>query len=282
MKKLIIFIFVTTLIYCNDKALIASFNTLHLGWNGKDYYEQAEVISNFDIVALQEVMKEKGLEELVSNLENITNEPWEYHMSPESYGNNSYREHYAFIYKKEKVNFIRSLGTYPETNNEFIREPYGAMFRINNFDFIMVSQHSIFGKRKSDRRSEASQLVNVYNYFQDMDPNEQDVFLVGDYNLPASDKGFSDLLNHYDEIYYAINPDFPTTIGKTSLTSSYDNIFYSYIYTDEYTGAYGIFNFTESEKYINKYHDDRFRILRKTLSDHLPVYIEVNTAVDDD
>lgn len=281
--KIIIFILVITNIFASEGGLIASFNTLHLGWKGKSYYKQAEVLKDFDIVALQEVMKQDGLKRLVKELERVSGEEWLYHMSKEGLGrSNRYREHYAFIYKKEKVQFIKSLGTYKELNDEFIREPYGAMFKINNFDFVLVNNHSIFGDRKADRQGEALELLNVYEYFQNLAGDEKDIILLGDFNLPAYDDSFADLFKSSYEIFYAIDPTNLTTVGKSSLSSSYDNIFYSYLYTKEYTGRNGVLDFTSFDKYIEKYGDDRFLVLRKELSDHLPVYIEVDTSYDDD
>jgi hypothetical protein len=48
-----------------QQAKIATFNTLHLGWgDNKNYARLAEIISNFDVVGLEEVMNEKGLVEV--------------------------------------------------------------------------------------------------------------------------------------------------------------------------------------------------------------------------
>ncbi len=281
--KFLIYILIISSIFANDNALIASFNTLHLGWEGKNYYKQAEVLKNFDIIALQEVMKKDGLKRLKVELERITGEMWEYHISKEGLGRSSrYKEYYAFIYKKERVTFIKSLGTYKEVEDEFIREPYGAMFKINNFDFVLVNNHSIYGDRKADRQAEALELIKVYEYFQQLSEDEKDIIILGDFNLPAYDDSFADLFSSPYEIFYAIDPVNLTTVGKRSLSNSYDNIFYSFLYTKEYTGRNGVLDFTSFNKYVEKYGDDRFLILRKELSDHLPVFIEVDTRYDDD
>lgn len=280
MKKIIIFLLLTFCVF-SKTIVLAGFNALHLGWDGKNYYETAKFLSLFDIVALQEVMKKDGIINLIKELERVSHEKWAYHLSPYPVGNNEkYKEYYAFIYKKEKINFIKSIGFYPDENNLFIREPYGAMFKSNMFDFILVNNHLVFGDEKLDRQKEAMELYKVYDYFQNFDLKEQDVLILGDFNLPAYDSSFKKLFKHTDKIYYAIDPKFKTTLGKNSLANSYDNIFYSFLHTKEYTGNNGTYDYTENfrENYGNK----RFGILRKTISDHIPVFIELETGYDDD
>lgn len=280
MKKILIFILLTFSFY-SETMVLASFNSLHLGWDGKNYYETAKFLSLFDIVSLQEVMKKEGIIKLTKTLEEISNEKWAYHLSPYPVGNSEkYGEYYAFIYKKDKVVFVKSLGYYKETKNEFIREPYGAMFKADKFDFILVNNHLLFGEKKEDRQNEARELYKVYDYFQNIDLIENDVILLGDFNLPAYDSSFKNLFKHKDEIYYAIDPKYKTTIGKDSLANAYDNFFYSFKYTKEYTGNNGTYDFTED--YKNSYGSGRFAKLRKEISDHIPVFMEFETNKDDD
>ncbi len=280
MSKYILFFTIIFNIF-SETLILASFNTLHLGWDGKNYHDTAELLSLFDIIALQEVMKKEGLTNLVKELESVSDEKWSYHLSPYAAGNGEkYNEYYAFIFKDKKVKFVKSIGFYPEKNNEFIREPYGAMFKSNKFDFILVNNHLLFGDEKSDRQKEAKELSKVYSYFQNSDTKENDVFLLGDFNLPAYDESFKDLFKHKDKIFYSIDPSYKTTIGKSSLANSYDNIFYSFNYSKEYTGRNGVYNYTDD--YLKKYGSSRFSILRKEISDHLPVYIELENSKDDD
>ena len=41
-------------------------------------------------------------------------------------------------------------------------------------------------------------------------------------------------------------------------------------------------NWSELDDYLKKYGSNRFSILRKEISDHLPVYIELENSKDDD
>ncbi len=254
-------------------ALVASFNTLHLGWKGKDYRKTAEVIAYFDLIGLQEVMKEDGLKKLEKELEKLTKTDWEYHISDKKVGNSRYKEYYGYIWQSDSVTFLKSHGFYDEQGeNPFTREPYAADFKIGEFDFTFAIAHFIYGKRKSDRRAEGKFADDAYTYFQMINGEENDVIFAGDFNLPAHDKSFSELFSHSDEIFYAVDPKNKTTIGKSGLASSYDNMFFSYKYTKEYTGRYGVHDFT----------DNNHSIVRKNISDHLPIYMEFYIDADDD
>ena len=41
-----------------------------------------------------------------------------------------------------------------DTNDEFIREPFYASFKIGQFDFTLIAIHVIFGDSIGDRREE--------------------------------------------------------------------------------------------------------------------------------
>ena len=81
MSKYILFFTIIFNIF-SETLILASFNTLHLGWDGKNYHDTAEILSLFDIIALQEVMKKEGLTNLVKELESVSDEKWSYHLSP--------------------------------------------------------------------------------------------------------------------------------------------------------------------------------------------------------
>ena len=276
MKKFIIifFIFLSSFIYSAEegKTYIASFNALRLGEAKKNYTELSKILTLFDIVGLVEVSNREGVETLVDELEKYTHEKWDYHISFYPVGTKKYKEYYAYIWRKNRVQFLGSRGFYKDKGDKFIREPYGADFKIENFDFTFVIIHSIYGKNKSVRVAEAMNLDKVYDYFQDMDKKENDIIIGGDFNLSVRSEGFSPLLNHKDKIINCISPNMKTTIGTKGYANQYDNIFISEIYTKEYTGRSGGVD-TANGKY---------KQTRQTISDHIPVFIEINILEDDD
>lgn len=255
-----------------DEAYIASFNILRLGAVKKDIVQTAKILKGFDIVGLVEVINRNGVEELVDELNKQSDEKWDYHISPFGVGSSKYKEYFAYVYKKDKVKFIKSEGFYKNGKSSLLREPYGATFQIGNFDFTFVLVHTIYGNNESQRKAENYKMVDVYNYFQDRDEKENDIFIAGDFNLYALDESFRPLYKHADKITYAIDPAIKTTIGAKGRANSYDNFFFSQKYSQEFTGSSGALDFS----------GDNPKLMREIVSDHIPVFIVVETSKDDD
>ena len=255
-----------------DEAYIASFNILRLGAVKKDIVQTAKILKGFDIVGLVEVINRNGVDELVDELNKQSDEKWDYHISPFGVGSSKYKEYFAYVYKKDKVKFIKSEGFYKNGKSSLLREPYGATFQIGNFDFTFVLVHTIYGNNESQRKAENYKMVDVYNYFQDRDEKENDIFIAGDFNLYALDESFRPLYKHADKITYAINPAIKTTIGVKGRANSYDNFFFSQKYSQEFTGSSGALDFS----------GDNPKLMREIVSDHIPVFIVVETSKDDD
>ena len=255
-----------------DEAYIASFNILRLGAAKKDIPQTAKILQGFDIVGLVEVINRDGVEELVDELNKQSDEKWDYHISPFGVGSSKYKEYFAYVYKKDKVKFIKSEGFYKNGKSSLLREPYGATFQIGNFDFTFVLVHTIYGNNESQRKAENYKMVDVYNYFQDRDEKENDILIAGDFNLYALDESFRPLYKHADKITYAIDPAIKTTIGVKGRANSYDNFFFSQKYSQEFTGSSGALDFS----------GDNPKLMREIVSDHIPVFIVVETSKDDD
>ena len=264
--------FILSTLSLADEAYIASFNILRLGAVKKDIVQTAKILKGFDIVGLVEVINRDGVEELVDELNKQSDEKWDYHISPFGVGSSKYKEYFAYVYKKDKVKFIKSEGFYKNGKSSLLREPYGATFQIGNFDFTFVLVHTIYGNNESQRKAENYKMVDVYNYFQDRDEKENDIFIAGDFNLYALDESFKPLYKHADKITYAIDPAIKTTIGAKGRANSYDNFFFSQKYSQEFTGSSGALDFS----------GDNPKLMREIISDHIPVFIVVETSKDDD
>ncbi|MDO4690674.1 MAG: endonuclease/exonuclease/phosphatase family protein [Fusobacterium sp.] len=275
MKKifLVTLFFIFSLVSFTEEAYIASFNVLRLGDSKeKDIVKTAQIISVFDIVGLVEVINKSGVEELVDELNRQTRDKWDYHISKFGVGSNKHKEFFAYVYKKDRVKFLRSEGFYKDGKSTLLREPYGASFRIGKFDFTLVLVHTIYGDGESQRKAENLKMVKVYDYFQAKDKKEQDIIIAGDFNLYALDESFKPLLKHEDNITYAIEPSIKTTLSPRGRANSYDNMFLSTKYTNEFTGVSGALDFTEGD----------YKTMREKISDHIPVFIVVDISKDDD
>jgi deoxyribonuclease-1-like protein len=167
------------------------------------------------------------------------------------------------------VKAIKSLGVYPDPEDDFIREPFIAMFKAGEFDFYVINIHSIYGDSVGERREEARKLAGVYAVVQSRGA-ENDMLLMGDFNLGPEGSGFQSLKAIPHMIF--INSELPTSI-KDRL---YDNIWLQAHFTKEFTGQYGIIKFDE----VLYGNSDRNASL--TISDHRPFWAEFNTSASDD
>ena len=254
-----------------EKIIIASFNAMRLGEKEKNYEVMAKVLSNFDLIGIEEVMHEKGLKKLKAHLIKLTGEKWEYIISENSVGSEGYREYYGYIYRKEKFQEIRKLGFYKEKNeNEFMREPYGAYFKSGNFDFVYVICHSIFGDKETQRLIEASNYINVYEYFLKKS-GESDIIIAGDFNVPADSPAFRNFSERAGVSYLLLPGENPTTLSDERLVSSYDNFFINKEKTKEFLENSGVYNFVKNNNYA---------IIKKYISDHLPIFSEYSIEYD--
>ena len=256
----------------DDKTItIASFNALRLGEKQKDYKAFSKILANFDLIGLEEVMNEKGVKKVQAYLEKLTKEKWDYIISEDSVGSENYREYYAFIYRRDKFSETKGLGFYKEKDeNEFMREPYGAYFKAGNFDFVYIIAHSVFGDKEKQRLLEAANYVNVYEYFLKL-TDEDDIIIAGDFNTAADNMAFKNLSDKYSVSYILEPDDNLTTLSDTKLVSSYDNFFINLKKTKEFTGNSGVFNFIKNNNYA---------IIKKYVSDHLPIFSEYSITED--
>lgn len=275
MKKIcmVVLFLIFSVFTFSEEAYIASFNVLRLGDSKeKDMEKTAQIISAFDLVGLVEVINKSGVEELVDELNRQSKEKWGYHISKFGVGSSKHKEFFAYVYKKNKVKFLKAEGFYKDGKSTLLREPYGASFRIDKFDFTLVLVHTIYGDGEAQRKAENYKMLKVYEYFQNKDKKEQDIIIAGDFNLYALDESFKPLLKHEDKITYAVDPAIKTTLSPKGRANSYDNMFLSTKFTGEFTGVSGALDFTEGD----------YKTMREKVSDHIPVFIVVETSKDDD
>ena len=151
-----------------------------------------------------------------------------------------------------------------------MREPYGAYFKSGNFDFVYVICHSIFGDKEKQRLIEASNYINVYEYFL-KESGESDIIIAGDFNVPADSPAFGNLKENAGVSYLLSPEENLTTLSDERLVSSYDNFFINKEKTKEFIGNSGVYNFVKNDNYA---------IIKKYISDHLPIFSEYSTEND--
>jgi len=243
-----------------------SFNIEKLGRD--DPYQTvnvAVILKNYDIVAVQEVMNigatgannqrgAKGiraLRQIVADLD----VDWDLVLSSEPNGTENAEitgnfhtfEYYAFIFRKSKIELIpNSAFLWDEEANpilgledqerQFDREPFIASFKIKDgmLDFTLITFHAASPSARW-RKDEIERLGFVYENVQRSDPNQHDVFLLGDFNT-AVDKKEWKVLKGLPTIKHILTSLDKTTIYKAEGRPSknqYDTIWYQGFASDE-------------------------------------------------
>lgn len=225
--------------------------------------EITEIMKRYDLIAVQEIE-----DKLVMKYLQYKMPKYDYIYS-KKVGGGYYGEYYAYYYRKDKI----SLGgmkyyTYEDKEGHFLREPFIADFKSGSFDFTLINIHMLWGgKDKAKRREEAKHLHTLIEKADYDNGSENDVILVGDFNLNRDDE-YIFISNHRAIVA-------PSIKTLTADSSSYDNIWINLNETYEYKGPFGVFNFDEVI-YSNVTSKTRW------ISDHRPVYAEFRTDLPDD
>ncbi len=159
-------------------------------------YYIAEIISRFDIIAVQEIcVNLRPLKQLLY----ILGDNYDFIVSDETHSSlGGNQERLGFIYDKNKVDFKSVVGeivlppkmelskVYKE-KRQFARTPYGAEFQSEWFKFYFSTVHIYFGSNspnsdKYKRRVKEIQAVAKYLADQSEKSNSNQI-LVGDFNI---------------------------------------------------------------------------------------------------
>lgn len=290
-----------------DKTLLlASWNIREFGgrrYGGRDdeaLFYIAEVISRFDLVAVQEVRD--NLDEL-ERLMSVLGAWWKFLVSDITLGAAGNKERHAFIYDTRKLRFGGLAGELvPEARKgtdgtlssdfAFARTPYLAGFQAGWFKFTLCTQHAYYGdsrrnnpqrvadaetvarllglRRKSaDRWANNAILLGDFNVFTTRDQTfkalgkarfETPAGLVGTYTNAKLDRPF-------DQIAF-LAPDVQRQV--TDLRAGVFP-FFDHVYRDQDWRSYK----AKSKKAFLSWRTYK-------MSDHLPVWVELQVDFGDD
>lgn len=290
--------------------LMASWNIKHFGSTERTdeaLWYIAEVLSTFDIVAVQEVTRDLGDLEAVLALMGPW---WRYVVTDVTEGKDGNKERLAYVYDSRKVRFSGLAGElvlppieYDDDREEqpvqFDRTPFLAGFTAGWFSFQLATVHLAWATAKfedPDRVREAEELAKFMRRRADTDAGtwSRNVFLLGDFNIfNAESKAYKALLDNGFRIPVG-REDLPkTNAGKDA--RFYDQIAYYLKDADIAPSRIGVLNLFEAfytdaqfkddfEPWITKaggeiptdkweYYDRYYR--RGQLSDHFPIWIEL-------
>lgn len=246
---------------------IVSWNIQHLG-RTKDASEInviAKIVKNFDIVVIQEVVAidpagAQKVAELADNL-NRMGAKWDFRVSDPTDSPGNRKERYAYLWKTSKVKLLGRPWLDKTCEPIMYREPYLARFQANGKPILVVNYHARSYKDTPQR--EIPCLYDLQNTFPD-----DCILIAGDWNAYTTDKVFEPL---WDQGFVANIKSQKTTLRRECSSSGeyfsrpIDFILYE---KNEFI--------VESTGVIDLVQDCNFLAKVRRLSDHLPVFIEID------
>lgn len=297
----------------SETLLLASWNIREFesGKYGKRAFEPlyyiAEIISHFDIVAVQEVRDDlSSLTRVMKYLGGW----WKYLLTDVTEGHQGNRERMAFIYDSSKVSFGGLAGEIvipPDkkkgASSQFARTPFMVGFRVGWFKFTICTTHIIYGKSVAESPERIEEIARLSKFLaaRTREPYAwaKNMILLGDFNIfDTDDKTFQALTaggfdvpkqimgietnaaggKHFDQIAF-VAPDIQ---DQLELCSSGTFNFYKYVYRAEDEATYNESmgppylktkeNKKRDEKGRTRYYKD-WRTFQ--MSDHFPLWIEL-------
>jgi endonuclease/exonuclease/phosphatase family metal-dependent hydrolase len=282
-----------------DRLLLATWNIANLGPTKRtpsDYRLIAEIISWFDLIAVQETNDDLiGLRSILGQL------PTDYKtLFSGAAGNN---ERMTFIYDSAKVSPLEkfgSLGIPPsqlpkikvqgvETEFKgFDRNPYMGSFRVGDFTFVLLNVHLYYGgdtPKPMERRVLETYAVARWADQRRTDPHaySHNILALGDFNLPKAvkeDPIFAQLTGQG-----LVLPEHSTQIGSSIVGDEhYDQIAIFPGPTQQNFEQAAVFDYdgaafrTLWDKLGEAGRNDFFAYVRYHLSDHRPLWAEFKTT----
>ncbi|MFK7877709.1 MAG: endonuclease/exonuclease/phosphatase family protein [Paracoccaceae bacterium] len=181
----------------------------------ESYHYIAEIISNFDICAVQEV---KGSLNPLERLRKLLGPAWDYFVSDVSVHTGGNNERMAFLYNKNKVFFRRLVGELvvdPEDlpqSNQIARSPFFAAFQAGWFRFVLCSSHIIYGGGSAKQKAQrADEIRAITKLLVKRARSEDEVYIfLGDMNIESPSGPIMQALKDSRMVV----PDFPPTNMK--------------------------------------------------------------------
>lgn len=164
---------------------VVSWNIQHLGRTktDEDIRIMAQILRDFDIVAIQEVVaKDPAGAQAVARLANAlsrTGFQWDYQISdPTRSPSPHIRERYAFLWKPSRVNQLRRATLDQHLEDVIDREPFLGTFRKKGKEelFYIINYHS----RPYNHRPE-EEIIHFFDYPDRLDTDR--IIIAGDFNL---------------------------------------------------------------------------------------------------
>lgn len=263
MKKNLIFLLLFFTIHSFSQVKILSWNLEHFGKSKSESELNfiANVVLNYDIITIQEVVAGYGGSQAVAKLADILNRKgskWDYTISDPTNSSSYKTERYAFIWKTNKAKLKGKAWLEKKYYLEIDREPFFATFEIDKKTITLVSFHAITKNKQPETE------IKYFKFLPQEYPNLNLVFM-GDFNCPQSHSVFNPLKKMG---YAPILQNQKTSLKQNCkndncLASEFDNIFYK-TSTLNYINS-GIIEFHKSFSTMKE---------ARRISDHVPIWFQ--------
>lgn len=252
-----------------SKLKILTWNIRDLGRtkNNEEIRFIANVIKDYDIVALQEVVaKDRGgaqaIAKIVSELNRLGSK-WDYSISnPTKSPSNYISERYAYIWKTSKLRLKNKPFLDVTLENVIEREPYIAKFEIKKYktSFYFINIHA----RVYNRHPEM-EIKHFKNYPKRLQTDN--IIFLGDFNLNEKHTVWNPL---YKKGFKPAIKNTATTLKRACKNGVYTNHAIDNIYYNS-----GIVQF-ESSGIVDFILQCNNLTKARMISDHLPVFLEMS------
>lgn len=247
----------------------------------------AEIVSRFDVVALQEV---RGNLKALRHTLKALGPHWGLVLTDVTRGSEGNDERLGFVFDTRRVQasglageLVVPVETDPAHikpgafNRQFARTPYAVSFRSSGITFTLVTLHVLWGKQPADRLGELTAIGQwLADWARQVDDWHQNLIALGDFNIDRQD----------DPLYQALTstglrpPAELNAIPRTIFDDPGKEHFYDQIcwFTGEmgapalsmdYTGRAGTFDFPKHVHAGMPARDLSWRV-----SDHYPLWVE--------
>lgn len=227
-------------------------------------YYIAEIISHFDLVAIQEVREDLAA---LEKIQSILGPWWKYIATDVTEGTRGNKERMAFLFDSRKVRFGNIAGevvippiekkskgkkTIYHPAGQLYRTPFICSFKAGWARFMLCTVHIVFGQDKADdpkRVKEIRQLADFLAKRSDRESNwSQNIILLGDFNIyDAQDSTMAQITNagftiprelqelprtntgrkkrHYDQIAFRRRANLLESTGKAGVFDFYNHVY---------------------------------------------------------
>ncbi len=153
-------------------------------------YYIAEIISRFDLVAVQEVRDDLSS---FNTLMGLLGDDWRYLLSDVTEGQSGNSERMAFLYDSRKVEFTGLAGemVLPSAKQKQVaRTPYLVEFKAGWLRFLLCTVHMYYGDDKPNEPRRVQEIRDVAEFIAkraaSQYPDSPNTILLGDFNIFAT------------------------------------------------------------------------------------------------